>query len=81
MRDLFTAVNRDDSKGSTSADANDFSMTRVITLKKMLDKKGLAVDGSCEAMIARLNKTTNACERYRQWHTMRNLLNVAVVQP
>ena len=52
--DLLTAVNRDDSKGSTSTDANDFSMMRVSTLRKMLHKKGLDVDGSRETMIATL---------------------------
>ena len=55
MKDLLTAVNRNVHK--VSADANDFSMMRVSTLRKMLDEKGLDVDGSREAMIARLEQS------------------------
>ena len=55
MKDLLTAVNRNVHKGST--DANDFSMMRVSTLRKMLDEKGLDVDGSREAMITRLEQS------------------------
>ena len=51
--DLLTAMNRDDNQGSP----NNFSMMRVSTLRKMLDEKGLDVDGSREAMIARLEQT------------------------
>ena len=55
MKDLLTAVNMNVHKVST--DANDFSMMRVSTLRKMLDEKGLEVDGSREAMIARLEQS------------------------
>ena len=51
--DLLTAMNRDDNQGSP----NKFSMMRVSTLRKMLDEKGLDVDGSREAMIARLEQS------------------------
>ena len=57
VKDLLTAVNRNVDDGSTSTDANDFSMMRVSTLRKMLDEKGLDVDGSREAMIARLEQS------------------------
>ena len=50
--DLLTAMNRDDNQGSP----NKFSMMRVSTLRKMLDEKGLEVDGSREAMISRLEQ-------------------------
>ena len=55
--DLLTAMNRNVDDGSTSTDANDFSMMRVSTLRKMLDEKGLDVDGSREAMIVRLEQS------------------------
>ena len=54
--DLLTAMNRNDDKGSTSTDANDFSMMRVSSLRKMLHEKGLDIDGSREMMIARLEE-------------------------
>ena len=57
VKDLLAAVNRNVDEASTSADANDFSMMRVSTLRKMLDEKGLDVDGSREAMIARLEQS------------------------
>jgi len=56
VKDLLTAMNRNVDKGSTSADANDFSMMRVSTLRKILDQKGLDVDGSREAMVSRLEQ-------------------------
>ena len=56
VKDLLTAMNRN-VDGSTSTDANDFSMMRVSSLRRMLDEKGLDVDGSREAMIARLEQS------------------------
>ena len=57
MKDLLAAVNRDDNKGGSTTNANDFSMMRVSTLRKMLDEKGLDIDGSREMMIATLKET------------------------
>ena len=56
MKDLLAAVNRDDNKGGSTTDADDFSMMRVSTLRKMLDEKGLDIDGSREMMIATLKE-------------------------
>ena len=56
--DLLTAVNRGDS-GTSANTNNDLSTMRVNDLRKMLNDKGLDVDGSREMMIARLEEITN----------------------
>ena len=57
ITDLLTAVNREEFKGSTSPYVNSFNLMRVGTLRKMLDEKGLDIDGSREMMIARLRES------------------------
>jgi len=62
MTDLLTAVARGEEAGDESSDGNDeeestkYYTMRVGVLRKMLDEKGLDVDGSREAMIALLKE-------------------------
>ena len=51
-------MNRGDS-GTSANTNNDLSTMRVNDLRKMLNDKGLDVDGSREMMIARLEEITN----------------------
>jgi len=57
--DLLTAVARGE-QNETNGDNTDYNKMRVGTLRKMLDEKGLDVDGSREAMIALLKEHNNA---------------------
>jgi len=52
VTDLLTAVARGEETGE--GDRTDYNKMRVGTLRKMLDEKGLDVDGSREAMVALL---------------------------
>ena len=54
MTDLLTAMTRKEKKKSANSGEDDLSTMRVSELRKKLDEKGLDVDGSREAMIARL---------------------------
>jgi len=54
--DLLTAVARGEESGDKSS--TDYNKMRVGTLRKMLDEKGLDVDGSREAMIALLKENS-----------------------
>ena len=54
MTDLLTAMARGEQSGER--DSTDYNKMRVGTLRKMLDEKGLDVDGSREAMIALLKE-------------------------
>ena len=58
ITDVLTAVSRGEETGE--GDSTDYNKMRVGTLRKMLDKKGLDVDGSREAMIALLKEHKNA---------------------
>jgi len=52
-----SAVPAGSSKSSSSdTAANNYNNMRVATLRKMLDEKGLEVDGSRESMIALLKE-------------------------
>ena len=53
--DLLTAMAREKNEDATT-DEDDLSTMRVSELRKKLDEKGLDVDGSREAMIARLKE-------------------------
>ena len=54
VTDVLTAVARGEESGE--GDSKDYNKMRVGTLRKMLDEKGLDVDGSREAMIALLKE-------------------------
>ena len=54
ITDVLTAMARGEETGE--GDSKDFNKMRVGTLRKMLDEKGLDVDGSREAMIALLKE-------------------------
>ena len=59
MTDLLTAVSRGEPKkdDDNNSDSINYNKMRVGTLRKMLDEKGLDVDGSREAMIAALQES------------------------
>ena len=57
VKDLLAAVAR--GKAKSSSDTDNYNNMRVATLRKMLDEKGLEVDGSRESMIALLKKNTD----------------------
>ena len=62
VKDLLAAVARGKAKSSSSDTAaadNNYNTMRVATLRKMLDEKGLEVDGSRESMIALLKESTD----------------------
>ena len=60
VKDLLAAVSRGKAKSSSSDKAADnYHKMRVATLRKMLDEKGLEVDGSRESMIALLKENTD----------------------
>jgi len=60
VKDLLAAVARGKAKSSSSdAAADNYNNMRVATLRKMLDEKGLEVDGSRESMIALLKENTD----------------------
>jgi hypothetical protein len=57
VKDVLTAIKRGKKKDDgSSGDPGDFNTIRVDTLRRMLNEKGLDVDGSREAMIASLKK-------------------------
>lgn len=55
MKDLLAAVSRG-ARDKNGSNASHYNSLRVGTLRKMLDEKGLEVDGSREAMIALLKE-------------------------
>ena len=57
MTDLLTAVSRGEQNESNNGDKINYNKMRVGTLRKMLDEKGLDVDGSRESMIALLKES------------------------
>ena len=57
VKDLLAAVAR--GKAKSSSDTDNYNNMRVATLRKLLDEKGLEVDGSRESMIALLKKNTD----------------------
>jgi len=62
VKDLLAAVARGKAKSSsrdTAAADNNYNNMKVATLRKMLDEKGLEVDGSRESMIALLKENTD----------------------
>jgi len=61
VKDLLAAVARGKAKSSSSSsrDTDNYNNMRVATLRKMLEEKGLEVDGSRESMIALLKESTN----------------------
>jgi len=56
ITDVLAAVSRGQEAGDSGANSKDYNKMRVGTLRKMLDEKGLEVDGSREAMIALLKE-------------------------
>jgi len=56
VTDVLTAVAR--GEAGDEEDSNDYTNMRVGTLRKMLDEKGLDVDGSRESMIALLKENS-----------------------
>ena len=56
LHDLLAAVARGETVKSGEGDDVKYNRIRVGTLRKMLDEKGLSVDGSREEMVARLFK-------------------------
>ena len=56
MKDLLAAMAREEQSGDSNSDKINYNKMRVGTLRKMLDDKGLDVDGSREAMIALLKE-------------------------
>ena len=61
VKDLLAAMARGKAKSSSSSDtaADNYNTMRVATLRKMLNEKGLDVDGSRESMIALLKENTD----------------------
>ena len=59
MTDLLTAVSRGEQNESNNGDKVNYNIMRVGVLRKMLDEKGLNVDGSRESMIALLKEHDN----------------------
>jgi len=59
MTDLLTAVSRGEQNESNNGDKVNYNKMRVGVLRKMLDEKGLNVDGSRESMIALLKEHDN----------------------
>ena len=59
MTDLLTAVSRGEQNESNNGDKVNYNKMRVGVLRKMLDEKGLDVDGSRESMIALLKEHDN----------------------
>jgi len=57
ITDVLAAVARGEESGKS--DSTDCNKMRVATLRKMLDERGLDVDGSREAMIALLKDHEN----------------------
>ena len=57
ITDVLTAVERGEQSGD--GDSKDYNKMRVGKLRKMLDEKGLDVDGSREAMIALLKEQSD----------------------
>ena len=57
VTDVLTAVSRGEQRGE--GDSKDYNKMRVGTLRKLLDRKGLDVDGSREAMIALLKEESS----------------------
>lgn len=57
ITDVLAAVAR--GEGSGKSDSTDYNKMRVATLRKMLDERGLEVDGSRETMIALLKDHEN----------------------
>ena len=55
VNDLLAAMSRGEDTGN-EGDSTDYNKMRVGTLRKMLDEKGLDVDGSRETMIALLKE-------------------------
>ena len=60
VADLLTAMSRGEQSGD--GDSTDYNKMRVGTLRKMLDEKGLDVDGSREAIIALLKEHDDSDE-------------------
>ena len=62
ITDVLTAVARgeDDNSDDEDDESTKYNTMRVGTLRKMLDKKGLNVDGSREAMIALLKENNDS---------------------
>jgi len=62
ITDVLTAVARgeDDNSDDEDDESTKYNTMRVGTLRKMLDKKGLDVDGSREAMIALLKENNDS---------------------
>ena len=58
MTDLLAAMSRGE-QNESNGDKMNYHKMRVGTLRKMLDEKGLDVDGSREAMIALLKEHTS----------------------
>ena len=56
VTDLLTAVESGDGEQSRDGVSTDYNKMRVGTLRKLLDEKGLDVDGSRESMIALLKE-------------------------
>jgi len=57
ITDVLAAVARGEESGKS--DSKDYNKMRVATLRKMLDERGLEVDGSRETMIALLKDNEN----------------------
>ena len=58
MKDLLAAMARGEQSGDSNSDKINYNKMRVGALRKMLDEKGLDVDGSREAMIALLKENS-----------------------
>jgi len=58
MTDLLTAMARGTDEDDGTSDTSNYNNMRVGTLRRMLDDKGLDVDGSREAMIALLKENS-----------------------
>ena len=59
MTDLLAAVSRGEQQNDTNSAKTNYNKMRVGTLRKMLDEKGLDVDGSRESMIALLKENSD----------------------
>jgi len=58
VTDILAAVSRGKEKGDDSSNSGNYNSMRVATLRRMLDEKGLDVDGSRETMVALLKENS-----------------------
>ena len=56
--DIVADVARGEKRGDVVSDSSNYNKMRVATLRRILDEKGLNIDGSREAMVALLKENS-----------------------